>query len=358
MAATAQTTPSAQPVQTRPLPAASWHGRPIRSPRADAAVVSAGGSSERASLRLGTGYGRPGGSDAVRAVQRLLHRIGYRCGPVDGLFGPRTRASVEWFQIKHGLRPTGRVDASLLALLRLRAAGGGQPAQARAPHGASPAGRLSPAPARAGVHPGTLPFAAFGGGMALLAILGGAACLRRLGQTSRPEAAPANRPRAVQPTPAGEVVGYASARDRQESRRRGHAIERVCSARGWTIQRIVIEPAAGASRHGRPGLAFALEHVSQGTGGRLVACRLSDLACTRRELGALLRWAERRRVDVVALDVGLDTGTSAGRVAARCLVAVIDERRDGHRRPPPAPAAARRREGSGADSKRATAAAT
>src|SRR3954468_23164292 len=120
----------------RPLPAASWHGRPIRHPQpvpGAAALAAWSPRGVRPALRIGAGYGRPNGLAAVRRVQRLLHRIGYRSGPVDGLFGPRTRASVQWFQIKHGLRPTGEAGSATVALLRLRAAGA-----ALSPHAGPP----------------------------------------------------------------------------------------------------------------------------------------------------------------------------------------------------------------------------
>ena len=54
----------------------------------------------------------------MREVQRRLARRGYRPGPVDGRFGARTRAAVIWFQTKHGLPRTGRVDARSVATLR------------------------------------------------------------------------------------------------------------------------------------------------------------------------------------------------------------------------------------------------
>ena len=71
-------------------------------------------------MSLGAGFERAGGSPEVRALQRILRSLGYACGPVDGLFGSRTQASVEWFQIKHGLRPTGSADAETLRILHLR----------------------------------------------------------------------------------------------------------------------------------------------------------------------------------------------------------------------------------------------
>ena len=49
------------------------------------ALVSAG------VLRRGAGYGTEHGSAAVRGLQLRLRRLGFRPGPIDGLFGPLTR---------------------------------------------------------------------------------------------------------------------------------------------------------------------------------------------------------------------------------------------------------------------------
>jgi peptidoglycan hydrolase-like protein with peptidoglycan-binding domain/outer membrane biosynthesis protein TonB len=75
-----------------------------------------------ASLRLGDGYERWNGSSQVRNVQRMLRRVGYEVGPLDGLFGPQTRAAVQWFQSDHGLRSRGVVNSATLRRLRLSAA--------------------------------------------------------------------------------------------------------------------------------------------------------------------------------------------------------------------------------------------
>ena len=56
--------------------------------------------------------------DAVRQIQGLLARAGFVPGPLDGVFGARTRAAVVAFQRRLGLRATGVVDGATLASLR------------------------------------------------------------------------------------------------------------------------------------------------------------------------------------------------------------------------------------------------
>jgi peptidoglycan hydrolase-like protein with peptidoglycan-binding domain/DNA invertase Pin-like site-specific DNA recombinase len=63
----------------------------------------AGGASNTSSadglLQYGAGYGKPTGATPVRDVQRSLRRLGWQPGPVDGLYGPRTKAAVTRFQV-------------------------------------------------------------------------------------------------------------------------------------------------------------------------------------------------------------------------------------------------------------------
>jgi hypothetical protein len=67
------------------------------------ALVSAG------LLGRGAGYGTEHGSGAVRGLQLRLRRLGFRPGPIDGLFGPLTEGAVERFQVAHGLPGDGVV---------------------------------------------------------------------------------------------------------------------------------------------------------------------------------------------------------------------------------------------------------
>jgi peptidoglycan hydrolase-like protein with peptidoglycan-binding domain len=47
-----------------------------------------------------------------RQVQETLHGLGYYNGPVDGIFGPLTRASIRRFQDRIGAEQTGRLTAA------------------------------------------------------------------------------------------------------------------------------------------------------------------------------------------------------------------------------------------------------
>src|SRR4051794_21514348 len=174
----ALTTPAAARTKAPQAPAsASWHGRAIQHPRSRPQSVQASwppGWSAGA-VRRGTGYVRPGGSRRVRDVQRRLTRLGYRPGPVDGLFGPRTEAAARWFQYKHGLRSTGPVDKLTLVVLRARSS------HRPLPRTTTPVDRTPPAPVAPKAHPtpaptgGRAPIAVFVIGIALALLAGLAA---------------------------------------------------------------------------------------------------------------------------------------------------------------------------------------
>jgi peptidoglycan hydrolase-like protein with peptidoglycan-binding domain/DNA invertase Pin-like site-specific DNA recombinase len=60
-------------------------------------------------LRRGVGYAQPDGSPRVQVLQHQLRRHGFRPGPIDGIFGPRTEAALTRFQRTGGLPANGVV---------------------------------------------------------------------------------------------------------------------------------------------------------------------------------------------------------------------------------------------------------
>jgi peptidoglycan hydrolase-like protein with peptidoglycan-binding domain len=109
----------------RPTPSNYGRGQQVESSSARfsharlAGDRAIGGSHARP-VGFGAGFDRDCGSDRVREIQRRLRGLGYRLGPVDGLFGPRTRNAVRLLQYTLGVRPTGVVSPKTLALLRER----------------------------------------------------------------------------------------------------------------------------------------------------------------------------------------------------------------------------------------------
>jgi DNA invertase Pin-like site-specific DNA recombinase len=114
-----------------------------------AAEAKGGPSGARADAALiapGAGYGRPHGSERVRALQRRLRRAGERPGPLDGLFGPLTEAAVRRFQRGQGLAVDGIVGrATRGALARRLAASTPKRRRTAAPRPAGPPARPAPA---------------------------------------------------------------------------------------------------------------------------------------------------------------------------------------------------------------------
>ncbi len=351
-ALTVMTAPAAFGASDDPPASAGWHGRAIRDPlprHAAHPVARFPRDWSAGPLHLGAGYASPHGSRRVREVQRRLRRRGYRPGPVDGRFGPRTRAAVTWFEIKHGLPRTGRVDARTLATLRRR-----PPARRPAAPAPTPASTPTPPRERSASRPTTPPQASTASttpvgliGVAVGLLLGLALALGFTRATRRGQPVPGSElPAAaragawdqspgsltsgppVPPPPAlADVIGYAAIPHGSGAEQAldacGEAIASWCERRGWQLTRLVrdlVPPSAPLSD--RPGLAQALEQIDGGRAGGLVLARLSDLTRTAAELALVLQRLNRAGAFLVALDCELDTTTRAGRVATRTLIEI------------------------------------
>jgi peptidoglycan hydrolase-like protein with peptidoglycan-binding domain len=341
-------------------------------------------------LAPGAGYSEAGGSPQVREVQRRLRAVGQRPGPVDGRYGPRTRAAIERFQGTAGQPASGVLSpATAVALARADrdqpAHGatdtrggneGGQRAQRpasradgrddrpRGTAGSGPAGgsdqsrtRTPAAGDRAeGTDGDTSPSPVL---LVVLALAVGAICgvlagwlIGRRG-TPEPTGVAAGR---VGPRPmpnggaesakpsAGSTVrwspeprdgrdglpalGYVSARapeavDGQELRDQMATIDTACGERGLALDEVIADLVqVKDTRSGRPGLQYALQRLEAGEASCLVVVELRRLSGSARELGDIVEWLRRREVRLVAVDDGLDTGTSTGGKAADMLASL------------------------------------
>ena len=150
-----------------------------------------------------------------------------------------------------------------------------------------------------------------------------------LAQRSAPTAAPPAP--APAPTPAAEVkpppavaLGYIYVPQIENGALKAPsaAIERCCVERGLRLTKIVHDCAASGSEHARPALAWALEQIASGNATVLVVPALRDMSANVGNLSTLLRWFDDPSRTLIAIDVGIDTSTEAGRVAMGALADV------------------------------------
>ena len=360
-----------EPVAT---PSAGWMGRAIENPQPLRRLVRAGWPAgwSAGAVGPGTGFGRPGGSDRVREVQRRLVQLGYRPGPVDGLFGPQTRAAVRWFQFKHGLPTGGRVDGPTLTVLQARSdhrplrtvqrarqpgTGKAAPEAGRAEAPAT-ARSQEPAPARrgAGREPGpgeqpataateddtdtiliALLILAMALGLGVVTGMLGPEVLRELRRSSEPEPQPPAPAAALSPPAplpaaprrpakparkAPAVLGYAAVGENDhEADRATAAVALRCADSGWSLVEVIHEGKQPSRRIAdRPGLVYALREIRTGAAGGLVVAQLSDFTARLGDIATLLRWLSEANAFLGAADHELDTSTRAGKATARAVI--------------------------------------
>jgi DNA invertase Pin-like site-specific DNA recombinase len=121
------------------------------------------------------------------------------------------------------------------------------------------------------------------------------------------------------------------------------AIEAACAARGWRFVGGVREPEpANGNGLERAGLGHALTRLARGEADCLVVTELARLTRTAVDIGELLDRLGRVGARLVVLDLGIDTGTEGGRLAASALTTVsvwererLAERTRGYKRPSP-----------------------
>jgi DNA invertase Pin-like site-specific DNA recombinase len=131
------------------------------------------------------------------------------------------------------------------------------------------------------------------------------------------------------------VFGYVSVREHEQRADAGaydaqaDQIRAYCDARGLKLVRIVqdVEPENGRAT-ARPGLRYVLEQIALGAAFGLVVTELRRLSGSSAGLAPLLQWFEEWEAALVALDLDLDTTTTAGDRTARALAKMSEWERD------------------------------
>lgn len=100
------------------------------------------------------------------------------------------------------------------------------------------------------------------------------------------------------------------------------AIERYCGDHGWELVEVVRDVDTGARDLERLGLLYALDKIGRGEASCIVVSELGRLSGSAADLGGVLDRLERSDGRLVALDIGLDTASPEGRVAAEALASV------------------------------------
>ena len=100
------------------------------------------------------------------------------------------------------------------------------------------------------------------------------------------------------------------------------AIDRYCDQHGWELVEVVRDVETGARDVERRGLLYALDKIGRGEASCVIVSELGRVSGSAADLGGVLDRLDRSDGRLVALDIGLDTASPEGRVAARALAAV------------------------------------
>lgn len=102
------------------------------------------------------------------------------------------------------------------------------------------------------------------------------------------------------------------------------AIESTCSAKGWAVVEWCVDEGVSGklSPSARPAMSRALALLDGYEAGGLVVAKLDRCSRNTHDFTGLLEQAERRGWGFVALDLGVDTSTPAGRLVAEMMVSV------------------------------------
>jgi DNA invertase Pin-like site-specific DNA recombinase len=157
-----------------------------------------------------------------------------------------------------------------------------------------------------------------------LAVVIAAGRLRLARQSRTPAALPTPAPPVEAPLAGRRALGYVCVPQPVDGTlvEPTRAIAACCEERGLELQRIVHDAVDADGDHARPALAWALERIAKGEANVLVVPRLRDVSSNVANLPPLLHWFNEPSRTLIAIDMGIDTSTEPGRVAAEALAGV------------------------------------
>jgi DNA invertase Pin-like site-specific DNA recombinase/peptidoglycan hydrolase-like protein with peptidoglycan-binding domain len=135
----------------------------------------------------------------------------------------------------------------------------------------------------------------------------------------------------LRPQSPGEGVralGYASVPDSApdesgQLRDQAARIDSYCEEHGWRLLEVVHDKDDGNGKAlERPGLLYALDRIRSGQAACLVVPRLERLTRSVPDFGRVIEAVRRNGGRLVVMDVGLDTASSHGELAAKTLVSI------------------------------------
>jgi DNA invertase Pin-like site-specific DNA recombinase len=121
------------------------------------------------------------------------------------------------------------------------------------------------------------------------------------------------------------IVAASGEAERERLREEAKLIQAACQEHGLVLGKLVRDlETHTAPDLRRPGLTYVLERLADKEYETLVVSKLDRLTRSAANLGVLLRMLDERGARLIVIDIGLDTGTADGRVAAEALVTVGD----------------------------------
>jgi len=102
------------------------------------------------------------------------------------------------------------------------------------------------------------------------------------------------------------------------------AIRAECQRRGWTLLDVARDEGHSGKSLDRPALHGALQQIAAGEAGGLVVAKLDRASRSVVDFGRLLEWFDAADATLVALDLGMDTSTSSGRLVANVMASVAE----------------------------------